>query len=141
MRFATALVNVGYEPLLDTEYRGKRPDALIIAENKEIFIDVITPEVSEDAKQAGVIASTLAQKLFHKLANQTTPSRLEVYILTLDLHHLADEIAQLRKLLSQRNGGEKRSEVRAGLAEQIGKITEGEESLVSVYQRLGNRPA
>ncbi len=93
LRFSAALVSVGYEPVLDKEYRGKRPDALIIAENKEIFIDVISPEVSEDAKQAEVIASTLAQKLFHKLANQTTPSRLEVYILTLDLHHLADEIA------------------------------------------------
>jgi hypothetical protein len=93
LRFAAALVNVGYEPVLDKEYRGKRPDALIIAENKEIFVDVITPEMSEDTKQAEVIASTLAQKPFHKLANQTTPSRLEVYILTLDLHNFADEIA------------------------------------------------
>ncbi len=72
LRFAAALVNVGYEPVLDKEYRRKRPDALIIAENKEIFIDVITPEMSEDTKQAEVIASTLAQKLYHKLANQTT---------------------------------------------------------------------
>ena len=95
LRFATALVNVGYEPVLDKEYRGKRPDALIIAENKEIFIDVITPEMSADTKQAEVIASTLAQKLFHNLANQTTPSRLEVYILSTDLHHIADEIAHL----------------------------------------------
>jgi hypothetical protein len=93
LRFATALVNIGYEPVLDKEYRGKRPDALIIAENKEIFIDVITPEMSEDKKQAEVIASSLAQKLFHKLANQTIPSRLEIYILSPDLHHLADEIA------------------------------------------------
>jgi len=93
LTFATALVNVGYEPVLDTEYRGKRPDALLRAENKAIFIDVITPEMSEDKKQAEVVASTLAQKLFHKLANQTTPSRLEVYVLSPDLHHLADEIA------------------------------------------------
>jgi hypothetical protein len=92
LRFATDLVNVGYDPVLDKEYRGKRPDALIIAENKEIFIDVITPEMSEVTKQAEVIASTLAQKLFHNLANQTTPSRLEVYILSPDLHRLADEI-------------------------------------------------
>ena len=93
MRFAAALVHLGYEPVLDTEHRGKRPDALIIADNKEIFIDVITPEMSEDAKQAGVIASTLAQKLLEKQVNQTTSSRLEVYILSPDLHHLADEIA------------------------------------------------
>jgi hypothetical protein len=93
LRFAAALVDLGYQPVLDTEHHGKQPDALIIADNKEIFIDVITPEMSEDAKQTEVIASTLAQKLFEKLANQTTPSRLEVYILAPDLHHLADEIA------------------------------------------------
>jgi hypothetical protein len=92
LRFASALVNGGYKPVLDTEYHGKRPDALIIAENKEIFIEVITPEMSEDATQAREIASTLAQKLFQKLANQTTPSRLEVYIISPDLHNLADEI-------------------------------------------------
>ena len=93
MRFAAALVDLGYQPVLDTEHHGKRPDALIIAANKEIFIDVVTPEMSEDAKQADVIASTLAQKLLEKLVNQTTPSRLEVYVLTNDLHHLANEIA------------------------------------------------
>jgi hypothetical protein len=94
MRFAAALVELGYQPVLDTEHHGKRPDALIIADNKEIFIDAVTPGMSEDAKQAGVTASTLAQKLLEKLVNQTTPSRLEVYILTANLHHLADEITQ-----------------------------------------------
>ncbi len=94
LRFVAALVHLGYQPVLDTEHRGKRPDALIIAENKEIFIDVITPAMSEDARQADEIASSLAQKLLEKLVNQTTPSRLEVYILTPDLQQLADEIAQ-----------------------------------------------
>src|SRR5260370_10657301 len=94
MRFAAALVHLGYQPVLDTDHHGKRPDALIIAENKEIFIDVITPEMSEDARKPDVIASTLAQKLLEQLVNQTTPSRLEVYNLTPDLQQLADEIAQ-----------------------------------------------
>src|SRR5260370_19662614 len=55
MRFAAALVHLGYQPVLDTDHHGKRPDALIIAENKEIFIDVITPEMSEDARKSDVI--------------------------------------------------------------------------------------
>lgn len=93
LSIAAALVDLGYQPVLDTEHHGKRPDALISTENKEIFIDVITPEMSEDAKQAEGIASTLAQRLHLKLINQTTPSRLEVYILTPDLHIVADEIA------------------------------------------------
>lgn len=92
MRFASALVDLGYQSVLDKEYRGQRPDALIRTEDKEIFIDIITPEMSEDTKQAEGIASTLVQKLLHKLANQPTSSRLEVYILTPDLHNVADEI-------------------------------------------------
>jgi len=93
MRFAAALVHLGYQPVLDKEHRGKRPDALIVADNKEIFIDVITPEMSEDARQANETASALAQKLLEKQVNQTTSSRLEVYILAPDLNHFADEIA------------------------------------------------
>src|SRR2546421_868909 len=47
-RFASALVKVGYHPVLDTPHRnGKHPDALILSDNQEVFIDVILPERSD----------------------------------------------------------------------------------------------
>lgn len=82
LRFAAALVRLGYQPVLDREYHGIRPDVRIVSENHDIFIDVVAPEMSDEVKQSNAIAGAMVQKLLEHLSQQTTNKRLELYLLT-----------------------------------------------------------
>ncbi len=92
VRFAAILVKLGYQPVLDQEYHGKRPDARIVSENQEIFIDVVSPEMSDEVKQSNAIAGTLAQKLLEHLSQQDTNKRLELYLLTPNPRDISQEV-------------------------------------------------
>ena len=92
MRFAAALVDLGYQAVLDTEHHGKHPDALIIADNQEIFIDVVTPEMSDHMKHLSAMGNTLVHKFLEKLSTTFTNKRLEIFALAPDLMSIYEDI-------------------------------------------------
>src|SRR5713101_5021228 len=82
VRFAAFLVDLGYDPVLDEEHHGKKPDALIVSEGQEIFIDVISPHLSNEMTEAFAAMQKLAGVLLEKLSQRAINLRLDVYCLT-----------------------------------------------------------
>ncbi len=92
-RFASALVKVGYHPVLDTPHRnGKHPDALILSDNQEVFIDVILPERSDHINRLTANGNTLVHDFLNKLSMKLTHKRLEIFALTPDLRTIREPI-------------------------------------------------
>ncbi len=82
VRFAAFLVDLGYDPVLDEEHHGKKPDALIVSEGQEIFIDVISPHLSNEMTEAFAAMQKLAGVLLEKLSQRAINLRLDVYCFT-----------------------------------------------------------
>ena len=81
VRFAAFLVDLGYDPVLDEEHRGKNPDALIVSEGQEIFIDVISPHLSDEITETYAAMRKLAEVLLEKLSQRATNLILDIYCL------------------------------------------------------------
>ncbi len=92
-RFASALVKVGYHPVLDTPHRnGKHPDALILSDNQEVFIDVISPERSNQMKHLDAMGNYLVHHFLEKLPASFTNKRLEIFALAPDLMSIREHV-------------------------------------------------
>lgn len=92
-RFASVLVNLGYQPVLDTPHKnGKHPDALILSDNQEVFIDVISPERSDNLKHLSDIGTALVNHFLEKLSARFTNKRLEIFALAPDLMSIREHI-------------------------------------------------
>lgn len=92
-RFASVLVNLGYQPVLDTHHRnGKHPDALILSDNQEVFIDVISPERSDHMKHLSDLGNSLVQHFLEKLSARFTNKRLEIFALSSNLLSIREPI-------------------------------------------------
>lgn len=92
-RFASVLVNLGYQPVLDTPHRnGKHPDALILSENQEVFIDVISPERSDNMKHLSDMGTALVNHFLERLSAQFTNKRLDIFALAPDLISIREHI-------------------------------------------------
>lgn len=92
-RFASVLVKLGYQPMLDTPHRnGKHPDALILSDNQEVFIDVISPERSDNMKHLSDMGTALVSHFLEKLSTQFTNKRLEIFALASDLMSIREYI-------------------------------------------------
>ncbi len=81
VRFAAFLVDLGYNPVLDEGCRQGKPDALIISEGKEIFIDVVFPHLSDEMTKAYAAMQKVARALLEKLSHRATDVVLNVYCL------------------------------------------------------------
>lgn len=92
-RFASTLVNLGYLPVLDTPHKNrKHPDALILSDNQEVFIDVILPERSDHMEHLSAIGNTLVHNFLDKLSATFTNKRLEIFALASDLLSIREDI-------------------------------------------------
>lgn len=92
LEFASTLVDLGYEPILDEPYHETRPDALIISDGQEVCIDVISPLTSDEMRNAYMVMSTIGTNLREKLSTQITNLRLELYLLTSSPYDISDEV-------------------------------------------------
>ncbi len=92
-RFASTLVNLGYHPVLHTPHKnGTHPDALILSDNQEVFIDVILPQRSDHMKHLSAMGNTLAHDFLGKMSATFTNKRLEIFALPPDLMSIREEI-------------------------------------------------
>ncbi len=92
-RFASALVNLRYYPVLDLPHKnGKHPDALLVSDNQEVFIDVISPERSDHMEHLSAMGNTLVNHFLEKLSTTFTNTRLEIFALAPDLLSIREHI-------------------------------------------------
>jgi len=75
--FTAELVKIGYVPVLGPLLHGKRLDALVCVQDKQVYIEIITPELSDGMKQAYAGMHDLADRL----REQNPGTNIDVYFL------------------------------------------------------------
>jgi len=79
LKFADSLINAGYRPVLEPELNGRRLDAVVVEGAERVFVEVISPELSQAMQRAEEGVAILAAAL-----TACTPGLIS------DVHILAD---------------------------------------------------
>jgi hypothetical protein len=89
LRFAAALVGLGYSPILQPYLKGKVLDAVISVARHNVYFEVATPEYSDAVQQAFKAMKGLSARL----AKENPGANISVYLLTEPLPQVCDSIA------------------------------------------------
>jgi hypothetical protein len=96
LRFAAALVGLGYAPILEPSLNGKRLDARISVGGDEVYVEVSTPAHSEAAR----LAWEQMKGLCSVLTDQNPGVNLSVCLLTDPSSEVCDEVAGFAQTLT-----------------------------------------
>jgi len=91
--FAAELVKTGYVPAFEPRLEGKRLDALVDVQGKQVYVEIITPEQSESMKRAYIGMNDLATRLI----KQNPGVIIDVYLLVEPAPDVLDTILNLVK--------------------------------------------
>jgi len=91
--FAAKLVRIGYSPILEPYLNGKRLDALVNVQDKQVYIEIITPEQSEIMKRDYIGINDLAKRL----TEQNPGTSIDVYLLAEPTSDVLDTILNFVK--------------------------------------------
>ncbi len=91
--FAEELMKIGHIPVLGPRLCGKRLDGLVYVQDKQVYIEIMTPELSDVMKQAYSGMNDLADRL----TTQNPGANIDVYLLAEPTSHVLDTILNFVK--------------------------------------------
>ena len=96
LKFAAALVGLGYSPMLEPDLEGKVLDAVISVAEDNVYFEVATPEYSDAVQQAFQAMKALSTRL----AQQNPGAKMSIHLLTEPLPEVRDKIADYVRTLA-----------------------------------------